>query len=172
VRPPDWRWGSYYWYPRWGWYHVAAVAGATLAFVTTLPDDPSCEQLLYEGESLYRCNSVLYRPTYYQDERVYEVVSSQDESGAVVETDEVLRLTTPRMRGERVLALQNALASLGYEIGRVDGIYGPATDTAVRTFQEAAGLAVTGEVDEETARALGEAFSEVFVPDVSGSEKQ
>jgi hypothetical protein len=163
VRPPDWRWGRYYWYPRWGWYHVAAIAGATLAYVATLPADVACDRLILSDENLYRCNGVLYRPTYYRDERVYEIVSPPEEQSAN-DTEAELRLTTPRLRGERVRALQNALDALGYDVGGVDGVFGPGTDGAVRAFQEDYGLPVDGVVDEDTAKALGEAFSQTFAP--------
>lgn len=40
----------------------------------------------------------------------------------------------------------------------VDGIYGSETEEAVRTFQRAYGLPVTGQVDFATHRAIGETY--------------
>lgn len=154
-RPPHYAWGPYYWYPSWGWYFTAAVAGATLVYVATLPEDEGCEQVLFEGETLFLCDGVLYRATLYQNEQVYEIVSEYDESETAVTDDRPLQLTSPRMRGEDVAALQQALANLDYQIGTIDGVYGPATDRAVREFQEIEGLAVTGVVDADTASLLG-----------------
>ncbi|WP_285674416.1 peptidoglycan-binding domain-containing protein, partial [Paralimibaculum aggregatum] len=164
YRPPHYRWGSYYWYPAWGWYFTAAVAGGTLAYVLSLPADDGCEQLVLDGETLYECNGVLYRSTLHDDEEVYEIVSSQDDSAdapAVTPApagpagDELLRLNSPIMRGERVRALQMALNDLGYDVGGVDGAFGAGTDRALRRFQTDNGLTPNGIVDEQTAVALG-----------------
>jgi peptidoglycan hydrolase-like protein with peptidoglycan-binding domain len=52
------------------------------------------------------------------------------------------------------LALQTDLKRAGYDPGPIDGIYGPQTVAAVQQLQRDSGLAVTGFVDEATARAL------------------
>lgn len=68
--------------------------------------------------------------------------------------------TTPAMlqrgaRGNAVKLLQQQLLSAGIRFaGGADGIFGPATEAAVRQFQSSKGLAVTGRVDERTASAL------------------
>lgn len=81
ARPPNHYWGAYNWYPRWGWYFTAVTATTTLVFIATLPDDKACEEVLYEGETLYLCDGVLYRPVYHDDQQVYEIVSEADASG-------------------------------------------------------------------------------------------
>jgi len=59
-------------------------------------------------------------------------------------------------RGTEVKELQQALIASGLTVtGGADGVFGPATSTAVRSFQQAHGLAVTGIVDAATAAALG-----------------
>jgi peptidoglycan hydrolase-like protein with peptidoglycan-binding domain len=56
-----------------------------------------------------------------------------------------LRLTTPYLRGDDVLQLQERLLRLGYdEIGQADGVFGPKTDQAVRRFQTINNLIVDG----------------------------
>jgi peptidoglycan hydrolase-like protein with peptidoglycan-binding domain len=57
-------------------------------------------------------------------------------------------------RGNDVRELQLALMAAGFFTGVVDGISGPATDQAVRTFQVAQGLADTGIADEKTRELL------------------
>ena len=57
-------------------------------------------------------------------------------------------------KGAAVKALQTRLVELGYLTGSVDGAFGNATRTAVKAFQGAKGLSVTGEVDEATHNAL------------------
>ena len=54
----------------------------------------------------------------------------------------------------RCLAVQRALAQLGYYHGPVDGIVGPQTEKAIRWFQSVDRLPVTGEIDSATLRAL------------------
>lgn len=78
-RPPHWHWGHFHWHPRWNWFFTATVAGATLAFVESIPEDQECTQAEVDGEIVYICNGVLYRATYYRDEMVYEIVSEPDE---------------------------------------------------------------------------------------------
>lgn len=59
-------------------------------------------------------------------------------------------------RGEDVKIIQQRLKDLGYDLGKwdVDGIIGSKTEEAIRAFQEANGLEVTGIVDEATLKAL------------------
>lgn len=57
-------------------------------------------------------------------------------------------------KGDDVKALQQRLKDLGYLSGAVDGDYGGGTASAVSSFQNQAGLAVTGKADVETQRAL------------------
>ncbi len=64
--------------------------------------------------------------------------------------DRVLSTTAPLTRGDDVAELQERLAALGFDPGRVDGIYGAATRTAVAAFQRDAGLAADGVVGPST----------------------
>ncbi|MEL6260382.1 MAG: peptidoglycan-binding protein [Cyanobacteria bacterium J06626_6] len=57
-------------------------------------------------------------------------------------------------RGQAVSALQNRLKNAEYYSGAIDGIYGLATQRAVRAFQESQSLDVTGRLDNETWKAL------------------
>lgn len=66
-----------------------------------------------------------------------------------------LKLTTPRMRGDDVKRLQDALKAAGQAPGRSDGIFGRKTDAAVRGFQASRGLEVDGIVGPVTAAVLG-----------------
>ena len=56
--------------------------------------------------------------------------------------------------GERVTQVQQRLESLGYYGGEADGVYGYLTETAVRLFQMANDLTVTGVTDSETLNML------------------
>lgn len=61
-------------------------------------------------------------------------------------------------RGDGVKRIQQLLMKAGITVnGGADGIFGLATQRAVRTFQQAKGLAVTGQVDAATDAALVQA---------------
>jgi phage tail tape-measure protein len=54
-----------------------------------------------------------------------------------------------------VRSAQAALNDQGYSAGTVDGQWGPATQNAVRRFQQDKGLTQTGMLDDATLNALG-----------------
>src|SRR5207249_677908 len=56
--------------------------------------------------------------------------------------------------GESVRRLQQALISIGFSPGRVDGRFGPRTEAGVRAFQEAMGLVVDGVAGPRTWQTL------------------
>ncbi|MEM9513837.1 MAG: peptidoglycan-binding protein [Actinomycetota bacterium] len=59
-------------------------------------------------------------------------------------------------QGNLVVALQQALIDAGIAVsGGADGAFGPATQTALTTYQQRQGLSASGRVDGDTARALG-----------------
>jgi peptidoglycan hydrolase-like protein with peptidoglycan-binding domain len=53
-----------------------------------------------------------------------------------------------------VKAAQKALKERGYEVDEPDGKLGPKTHAAVRAFQKAEGLPVTGRLDKDTMTRL------------------
>ncbi len=57
--------------------------------------------------------------------------------------------------GEQVKVIQDKLKRWGYYDGNVDGIYGSATEKAVRYFQRTNGLSVDGIAGKNTLAALG-----------------
>jgi chitosanase len=69
----------------------------------------------------------------------------------------LLSLTRPPMTGADVREVQQALIAKGFNLGEsgADGIFGPATDAAVRAFQQRQNLRVDGIVGRATRSALG-----------------
>ncbi|HEY7931496.1 MAG TPA: peptidoglycan-binding domain-containing protein [Acidimicrobiales bacterium] len=63
-------------------------------------------------------------------------------------------MSDPYQRGDDVAQLQVHLAQLGFNPGRIDGIFGPLLDRALREFQENAGLDVNGVLTRATIHAL------------------
>jgi N-acetylmuramoyl-L-alanine amidase len=59
-----------------------------------------------------------------------------------------------RMVGDDILALQRRLAELGFDVPRIDGVFGPATEAAVREFQRNLGLPNDGTCGPATFKAL------------------
>jgi len=60
----------------------------------------------------------------------------------------------PLMRGDDVAALQSRLTEMGFDCGRVDGIYGQRSEAAVKEFQHSVGISVDGKCGPATIIAL------------------
>ena len=60
------------------------------------------------------------------------------------------------LMGDDVSALQQRLLNLGFSCGRVDGVFGPRTDRALRDLQVGVGLRPDGLAGPKTLRALGQ----------------
>lgn len=58
--------------------------------------------------------------------------------------DRLLYLRQPMIRGDDVAALQRRLGALGFDAGRVDGIFGPDTERALQEFQRNIDIVVDG----------------------------
>ena len=61
---------------------------------------------------------------------------------------------SPLMRGDDVAALQSRLSEMGFDCGRVDGIFGVRTESAVRDFQKSVGITIDGKCGPATIIAL------------------
>lgn len=69
--------------------------------------------------------------------------------------DRILYLKRPMFRGEDVLELQSRLSQLGFDTGRVDGIFGPDSERAVLEFQRNRTLTEDGTAGPEVITELG-----------------
>jgi hypothetical protein len=58
------------------------------------------------------------------------------------------RLEVARPRSDTVAEIQRELARHGFYDGATDGVYGPKTDTAIRDFEQAAGLRPSAEPND------------------------
>ena len=68
--------------------------------------------------------------------------------------DRLLYLRQPMLRGDDVAALQQRLGALGFDAGRVDGIFGPDTQLALTEFQRNSGITVDAVCGPATLQAL------------------
>ena len=98
---------------------------------------------------------MLYRSTFYEDEKVYEIVSDPPAEEGQPQSVVGMGLTDPFTRGETVRELQNRLVGAGYDVGSVDGVFGSGTESAVMWLQYDNGLEASGLVDPATANLLG-----------------
>ncbi|MEM9628924.1 MAG: peptidoglycan-binding domain-containing protein [Pseudomonadota bacterium] len=54
--------------------------------------------------------------------------------------------------------MQTALSALGYDVDRPDGLYGPRTASAIKTWQQDNGQAATGDLSDEQAESIVESI--------------
>ena len=91
-------------------------------------------------------------PSGIADEATLKAIYSDS---AVVKPGEVAGSTLEMgSKGDEVKALQDALKAKGYLTGASDGNFGSATASALKGFQRANGLPVTGIADDATRQAL------------------
>lgn len=74
-------------------------------------------------------------------------------------------------RGSMISDMQVRLQTVGYLKGGIDGVYGEDTTNAVRAFQKAKGIPVSGAIDEMTYSALRNVDSSSASYESSGGEE-
>jgi peptidoglycan hydrolase-like protein with peptidoglycan-binding domain len=82
---------------------------------------------------------------------------TQDDGGGNVAAGATTTVATGAVTPQQIATAQKALADVGCYTGPIDGIYGPVTDAAIRSFQQAKGLTVDGVVGPQTLAALQQA---------------
>lgn len=68
--------------------------------------------------------------------------------------DRTISLSSPMMRGDDVATLQNRLLQMGFDVGRVDGIFGLKSESALKEFQKSVGLLSDGICNQNAVMAL------------------
>ncbi len=107
--------------------------------------------------------SVLESQVQSRDEEINSLKQSLAKAG---QEKEVSRVPAKQAGRKKVIAevksrpnvkqVQIALKNAGYEPGRIDGRMGKQTRDAIKAFQKAHNLAVTGKADKETRNLLSE----------------
>jgi N-acetylmuramoyl-L-alanine amidase len=86
--------------------------------------------------------------------------------------DRLLYHRSPNLRGDDVAELQRRLGRLGFDAGRVDGIFGPLADSALREFQRNVGLTPDGICGYETVQALQRLGDRVRGPSIASVREE
>jgi N-acetylmuramoyl-L-alanine amidase len=86
--------------------------------------------------------------------------------------DRFLYRRTPMVRGDDVADLQQRLCTLGFDAGRVDGIFGDRTSQALGEFQRNAGLPVDAIVGASTLQELLRLESRHHAPELVSSVRE
>jgi len=86
--------------------------------------------------------------------------------------DRLLYHRSPNLRGDDVAELQRRLGRLGFDAGRVDGIFGPLAQEALRDFQRNSGLVDDGILGPETLDTLLRVGSKTNGQDVVGAIRE
>lgn len=81
--------------------------------------------------------------------------------------DRLLYLRTPMLRGDDVAELQRRLGSLGFDAGRVDGVFGPDTERALKDFQRNSALSTDGVCGPDVRAALARLGSSTVAANVA-----
>jgi peptidoglycan hydrolase-like protein with peptidoglycan-binding domain len=79
---------------------------------------------------------------------------TEKKPGAVERLKQKVLGDRPERESDPVKAAQRALRDRGYDPGPVDGNHGPKTRAAIKDFQAAEGLKVTGRLDADTLGRL------------------
>ncbi len=113
-------------------------------------------------------DGIVGKSTWYKIKQIYNAVKKvselYSEGITISEVDRIFSKVLRRGdRGNQVRSIQYFLAFLGFFNDRlpeisVDGIFGPATENAVRTFQNEYGLSVDGIVGRQTWFAILDAY--------------
>jgi DNA polymerase sigma len=64
-------------------------------------------------------------------------------------------ISPDKLSRHQVQQIQQALDKNGFQVGRVDGRWGPKTDDAVKQFQQSKNIQSNGQLDQQTLSDLG-----------------
>jgi peptidoglycan hydrolase-like protein with peptidoglycan-binding domain len=110
---------------------IATIAAASLLAITTLSTTPVPAQLQRHAQLA--------------------------QSPPISDMTQLDMSAKPSLNQEQIRRVQQALQKKGISPGPIDGIMGPLTMQAVRRFQDRFGIGASGEIDNQTLFALGEA---------------
>lgn len=83
----------------------------------------------------------------------------------------VLTLGEVQAYSNEVYQAQVKLSNLGYNPGPSDGLWGKNTSSAIKRFQSAQGLSITGRLDQKTKRKLGISWAKSLTFSFEGIHK-
>jgi len=132
----------------------------------------SGDRVLQISDYLARLGLIKERTAQFDDEISHAVKTFQQQRGLTVSGvvdaitlrsleeakwklgDRTLAIEAPLLRGDDVAQLQSQLSEMGFNCGRVDGIFGSLTEKAVQEFQKSVGVKVDGRCGPATIISL------------------
>lgn len=120
-----------------------------------LPDSSSLEQVIQLQEINRQLRAEIEAARAETETARAEMLSLKQQSDS--EVRQVLDTDASSSSQSTVIALQSALAKLGFGPLASDGVMGPNTKRAVEAFQRANGLPPTGELDSQSIQKIEDA---------------
>ncbi|WP_246529726.1 peptidoglycan-binding domain-containing protein [Microvirga zambiensis] len=105
-------------------------------------------------EELQRLNSLKASVDQAIEQARLQLTGVSEQSVDVTESPTISTTSSVRLSKQEIRAAQEALVDFGYGKLKADGSFGPSTRKAVKAFERANGLPVTGRLGTATFRAL------------------
>lgn len=146
--------------------HVGLVYKVSSSRVYTIEGNTSASNTLIENGGGVEYKSYSLTSTYIDGYGRPNYAAIEAGTGEVVALDLGDRLLTNGCKGDDVKELQEALLSLGYDLGKwgADGDYGDCTEMAVEKFQRDNGCDADGEYGPITHKAMTAALEKLGKP--------
>ena len=138
--------------------HIGICTGTTSTSVICIEGNTSITNNDNGGNVMQRTRNLsvvigAYRPKYYVGAKIEKPAANS--TATKLETVDVsVPVLKQGMKGDYVKPLQILLNGRGYDCGKVDGSFGPATLAAVKLFQGDKGLTIDGSVGPKTWEKL------------------
>lgn len=148
---------AYYWLP----VYFANADGTIYedqVYLFVMIVRPDSEEIIVNGEVLaeipYYTQDLLFIADSEAIREVLTLLRAENDVYAIREENHRYPALRNGDASDHVIRLQTALVKKGYQTSSIDGVFGDATEDAVKLYQEAMGLEVTGVADGQLLNML------------------